>query len=401
MVQKKSYSRYFIILQEDEKGYAPSGDKMPSGYVKLETKNDKCKICFYIQNVKKDSTPYLLILICDKPECKKIISLGEVNIEEPDRNEYIFEYPFTNIADTGISTDKISGAGLIRTIDKNIISILSGFTSSEIPMWKDYEFITKPKIEEKEEIIEDINKEEEHTEKEIVNEVKEESNVENKFDDYEEMIEKVKQEEIERQQEPNQEEEQEVEKKNEEELRSEQAEQPVEEIHEEPKQEVNRETVEKEPREFKKSDKTYNEKVDKYSEFFNRLVEGFHEEDEVCTEIKNTKWYKISADELKNINQIKDVSKYAMIYYPMMSYYPYISKYGHFLLGYKYKKCGTLQYIIYGIPGRRNIYDQPYGGKSGFVTWIPSKDYKTNKDAPGYWIMFFDFKNSAVAIPLK
>lgn len=66
LTQKKSYSRYFIILQEDEKGYSQASDKMSSGYAKIEIKNDKCKISYYVQNLKKDSSPYYMILICAK-----------------------------------------------------------------------------------------------------------------------------------------------------------------------------------------------------------------------------------------------------------------------------------------------------------------------------------------------
>ena len=81
------------------------------------------------------------------------------------------------------------------------------------------------------------------------------------------------------------------------------------------------------------------------------------------------------------------------------NYYPYITKYGHYLMGYKYGKCGELKYLVYGIPGKRNFYDQPYGGKSGFVTWLPLDSRECGKNAMGYWIMFFDYKNYSVAIP--
>lgn len=44
LANKKSYSRYFIILQEDEKGHSISPEKQSSGYAKIEMKNDKCKV---------------------------------------------------------------------------------------------------------------------------------------------------------------------------------------------------------------------------------------------------------------------------------------------------------------------------------------------------------------------
>ena len=71
MTQKKSYSRYFIILQEDEKGYSLASDKVASGYAKLELKNDKCKISYYVQNLKKEMTPYYMMLVCNKKDVKR------------------------------------------------------------------------------------------------------------------------------------------------------------------------------------------------------------------------------------------------------------------------------------------------------------------------------------------
>lgn len=141
MAQKKGYSRYFIILQEEEKGFSLSNDKLPSGYVKLELKNEKCKVSYYVQNLKKGSSPYYMVLICNKKEIKKIIKLGEMEIDEHGRTDISFEYPYDNIADTSVPMDKVSGAAVIKILDENIISVMSGFSSTEIPDWKTYELL--------------------------------------------------------------------------------------------------------------------------------------------------------------------------------------------------------------------------------------------------------------------
>ena len=70
MAPKKNYSRYFIILQEDEKGFSLDTEKSPSGYVKLEKKNNKCKISYYAQNLSMEKQPYHLILVCNKKDVK-------------------------------------------------------------------------------------------------------------------------------------------------------------------------------------------------------------------------------------------------------------------------------------------------------------------------------------------
>jgi len=138
LTQKKSYSRYFIILQEDEKGYALASDKLPSGYAKLEIKNDKCKISYYVQNLKKESAPYFMILICGKKDVKKIIKLGELNIDDYGRAEVSYEYQADNLANCGINVDKVIGAGIVKFMNTNIVSIMSGFASTDIPEWKGF-----------------------------------------------------------------------------------------------------------------------------------------------------------------------------------------------------------------------------------------------------------------------
>ena len=172
MAQKKNYSRYFIILEEDEKGYSLGVDKSASGYVKLENKNGKCKISYYVQNIKKQSSPYYMVLICNKKGSKDIIKIGEMNIDEYGRADICYEYPVDNIGNCGINADKISGAAIVKFLDSNIISVMSGFSTTDIPAWKSFSI-----IESKERKKEDIK--EEKTNKTI-------------FDKYEETIEEIK-----------------------------------------------------------------------------------------------------------------------------------------------------------------------------------------------------------------
>lgn len=182
MAQKKSYSRYFIILQEDEKGYALASDKLPTGYVKLELKNDKCKVSYYVQNLKKESAPYYMTLILGKKGINKIIKIGELNIDNYGRAEVCYEYLANNIADTGMSMDNVSGAAVAKLLDKNVISVLSGFLTSDIPKWREYEII-EPKVREAKEELEKEKEEDEAIEEKSI------------FDKYEESIEISKQQE--------------------------------------------------------------------------------------------------------------------------------------------------------------------------------------------------------------
>ncbi len=122
---------------------------------------------------------------------------------------------------------------------------------------------------------------------------------------------------------------------------------------------------------------------------------------EICSEIKRCKWYKIPVDSQRSMYNMSNYNKYTMLYYPMINYYSYIKKYEHYLIGYKLNKDNRMKYLIYAIPGTKNKMDQPYVGKSGFVTWMPLNSEENDENSLGYWLMFYDFKTSTIVIPVK
>jgi hypothetical protein len=101
------------------------------------------------------------------------------------------------------------------------------------------------------------------------------------------------------------------------------------------------------------------------------------------------------------MNNCLDYNKYTVVYYPMANYFQYIRKFGHFILGYKLDKESKMKYLVYGIPGTKSRADQPFGGKSGFVTWVPLREGDEDEDSYGYWLMFYDFRNSTIVIPVR
>ena len=147
-----------------------------------------------------------------------------------------------------------------------------------------------------------------------------------------------------------------------------------------------------------------NDEIDPYSfemrgalgEFFEGIVKDFEEVKNKFKEIKYCKWYKVKVNDLDEMCNVTNYNKYTIAYYPMLNYYPYIKKYGYFLLGYKCDNKGELKYIVYGVPGKKDKDEQPYVGKTGFVTWMD-----TGKGNVGCWLMFYDYKNSTVVVPMK
>lgn len=408
MAQKKNYSRYFIILQEDEKGYATSTDKLPSGYLKLENKNDKCKVSYYVQNLKKEPAPYYMILICNKKEVKKIIRIGELNIDDYGRADVTYEYPIDSIGGSKISMDKISGAAIVKFLDSNIISVMSGFASTDIPQWKGFEMIDNSARAKKEDKPADANNS-------IFDEY--EKNIEavkavNKEDKSGvEQVNKVINESETHEDELKYKDSNQMERDNKDNVNSEDKNNSLnaekEEIEAERKDEakVDIET-EKENITYEDDDNFEDRNKNEYplgavGEFFRGISHGLEELKELNHEIKKCTWYKVDIKNINDMYNCSDYNKYTVLYYPMISYYPYIKQYGHYIIGYKFNNEGKMKYLVYGVPGKKSRQEQPYGGKSGFVTWIPLKHGEEDEDSMGYWLMFYDFRNSTIIIPVK
>lgn len=452
--------RNFLILKEDGKGYSVSSDKPLSGYAKIEGKGDKCKITFYAQNLKKDN--YHMILMCFKKGMKQNINLGAMNINEQGRAEISNEYSMNNIANTGAQLDNISGAAIVKVMGSSFTVIMCGFMSGEKAP-EDWSKINITNMQPQENMPKE-SKREEDTPKEIKPEEnipKEDIRVENiaekdttkdiippstqasKLNDIpekEKSVERIEEktrvtentnvdtsevlsipkeympgenntyaniiprEELEKiderftQREDN--------SKNEE-NEFDKYEKIIEAskiVLEESKSAQNIKSKNKENNNIKVDDKNRDDEEEDFilrgsvADFFEAAAEGFEPMRGICKEVKYCKWYKVKVDNLDTLCNISNYNKYTIAYYPMMNYYPYIKKYGHYLLGYKCDPSGKMKYLVYGIPGKKDKADQPYGGKSGFVTWVPSED--KGKDM-GFWLMFFDFKNSVIVVPMK
>lgn len=377
MAQKKNYSRYFIILNEDEKGYAIASDKLPTGYVKLEVKSNKCKISYYVQNLKREAAPYYMILVLGKKDTNKLIKMGELNIDDFGRADVSYEYTSDNIGDTGVDVDSISGASVVRMIDTNIKPVLSGFLTSDIPKWRDY-IIIEPKSREEEKVKEEVtpisifDKYEESVEQRV--KIEEVEEIEEIDDSRKDIVEDIV----------------EVDDAREDMLEVEE----LEQVREEQQELEAQESVENDVYTRHKDEKRPKCKVGK---FFNELAKDYEEMKDEIDEIKNCVWYRIPSKDINSMNCPMHWNKYSVIYSPMINYHNYIMAHKYYLVGYKYDKEGKMKCLIYGIPGSKSKLHQPYGGKTGFVTWVPSKSRKCE----GYWLMFYDFKTSTILIPVK
>ena len=391
MASNNRLYRNFVILQEDERGYANSEDKTLSGYSKIEAKGDKCKISFYAQNLKKDNDKYYMVLICSKKDIKQIVNLGPLEVTDKGKGEVTKEFNVSNIAGLNLDFDKISGAAIVKMNNDSPIFVMCGFLNGQQPTdnWKGYTIVkTRDVRSTKSNIIKDSKKEIKKNDSKK-RKVKEESLSENEAKEEEKpIIENPIRDEVEVKIEP-------------EETKKEFAESEESEIikENEPKENLRGKFEDYEDKiEANKEFDPINGKIrGSIGEYFESIVDGFERDTDSIDELKYTKWYKVPVHDLREMCNMNNYNKYTLAYYPMLNYYPYIKKYGFFIIGYKCDSKGNLKHIIYGVPGKKDKDEQPYDGRTGFVTWVSIKNNANN----GCWLMFYDFKNSTVVVPMK
>ena len=391
MASNNRLYRNFVILQEDERGYANSEDKTLSGYSKIEAKGDKCKISFYAQNLKKDNDKYYMVLICSKKDIKQIVNLGPLEVTDKGKGEVTKEFNVSNIAGLNLDFDKISGAAIVKMNNDSPIFVMCGFLNGQQPTdnWKGYTIVkTRDVRSTKSNIIKDSKKEIKKNDSKK-RKVKEESLSENEAKEEEKpIIENPIRDEVEVKIEP-------------EETKKEFAESEESEIikENEPKENLRGKFEDYEDKiEANKEFDPINGNIrGSIGEYFESIVDGFERDTDSIDELKYTKWYKVPVHDLREMCNMNNYNKYTLAYYPMLNYYPYIKKNGFFMIGYKCDSKGNLKHIIYGVPGKKDKDEQPYDGRTGFVTWVSIKNNANN----GCWLMFYDFKNSTVVVPMK
>lgn len=403
MASNNKLYRNFIILQEDERGYSNATGKTLSGYSKIEARAEKCKVSFYAQNLKKDTDDYHMVLICCKKDCKQIIDLGKIVISDTGKGEITKEYDASNIGGLGVSFDKICGAAVTKMKDGLPIYVMCGFLNSEQPSdnWKNYKVVKcnehKPITMQKKPKKDDCKDDKKSDKK---SEKKSDKCEHKKRDDDDKPVEissiskddnndKV-------QEEPRAEEVNTEETK----VEEEKVEEPkVEEVPYVPRENLRGkfEEYEEQIEAVKEFDPDASDIRGSIGEYFEAVANGFERCKGKYKEVKYTKWYKVPVNDLYEMCNMSNYNKYTLAYYPMLNYYPYIKKHGYFMLGYKCDSEGNLKYIVYGIPGKKDKDEQPYDGKTGFVTWVNDND----SDEVGCWLMFYDYKNSTVVVPMQ
>ena len=447
MAVKKTYNRYFIIFQEEDKGFGIAIDKQPTGYLKIETRSGKCKITVYAQNLKKEKGPYICCMIDTSKTPPLVARLGSIPVDDMGRGETWWEFNENNIADEGETADKFSVAAIL--VDgKGVECPLSGLIGKEKVEWKSKIVKPEPDRSEKEEAkIEDEKKED------IKKEEDEVSAKAEKFQQYEENVKEAARSDKEKlpnqsgkavkydnqnitenipkdednnqienniednnepedesdykdsneikYEEDNQDKDYGIDKKNYNQSDLENGEEPYNQYAMMDESEEDMEDSRHPIENVVKQEERKEERRRTHADMFHGILKNFEEVKGLCPYMKNFRWWKIPYGYDVDIKENKYYPYFCAVYhlkmtYPYLNYIKYFKKCGYYYFGIKYDDNNEVKYIVYGVKGMNNMEHQPYMGMTGFVKWV-----KIDESESGMWLMFYNPYTGCIMVPKK
>lgn len=361
-LKRDIYKRTYIMFEQDEKGCSLIKDKEVTGYLKVETRAGRGRITASLQNLNPSFTYNVKFLKNgDNPE---IVDFGAVRVDDKGRGGAEWTFDTTNINGNKIKFNELSVAfvegrnndtiiPLSSVLDKKRFNwkyiynkLLNNKVKEEIPIEeKVKQTETTPETKHKEDNLPKYNDEgDQEINPEIYN--KKESTTYDEGTHSKEDIE-ISKPKIET------------------------------DLHKENEDENDKETApdKAESEGYRISDEEENNGYIKYlREYVNNIINYLNEVHPFDKDIKGYRWWKISTG-------YRD------------------GNYDHYLVGFVNDENGKLKYIVYGMPGLFTLSDQPFGGMTGFVYWVPLKENMRGSGDMGYWLMHIDAVTGQIAIP--
>lgn len=425
---KRRYKRYFVILEEEDRGFSTSSSEGVKGYGKIEVRNDKGTLSLYCQNLraleeKKES--YRLYLISTKDAIKPIvIDIGPISADNNGRGEIIWTFNAENVKGSKRTLENFDTMALVvETLEESqrVVAPLVGYIHKEKTSWKsilqkELYFSNKSRQEKTFETFKEKALQEPLETNEIkdINDVKEDSKEVNKIQVDERNTEfqsNVKPEELMDNEEATKEEEVII--------YEDMAIQ--EEVITKDEGVMREETIaitESSPLEVEdiKSHKehSFQEDWDVETTVLQQYIEAtlkiFPRVELFDRNLRNYKWWQIQYNtQTIYRSYMPFISHLEILHNPYYYHYPYyytseyqnqLYRYQHYIFGIAYDEEKRAKYYVYGIPGKRTIEDQPYGGETGFIYWHPYNYTGLSQEDFGYWLLHIDANTNGVVEPL-
>lgn len=341
--------RFFVVLKSDDTAYSATGEK-PDGFFKFERFGNKCRITINVTGLRQpEDFSYKGVLVAFKDNKPEIIDMGILKLDDMGRCISQWLCDPEDVGGKGVALEDIKVcAVVVDNLQRQLITPLVGFIDDGYMDWK--------KSIEKVKDVDDVEPALKLSEEPPGKDEMEDTGSEIEFN-------VTGEDEVE----------DEVSENNIEVIPESDALGKVEETEEAEEQPQSKKI--KEPMELKyvevSGESQYIQNLKKYIEDVINHLQEVQPFEEI---MEGYKWWRIENNYALN----KD----------------------HYLMGLFFEQ-DKVKYIVYAMPGKFNVFDQPYGGLTGFVCWRPSKGQRFEYDADGYWIMHIDALTGQIVVPLK
>ncbi|WP_432662270.1 hypothetical protein R9X47_17230 [Wukongibacter baidiensis] len=146
MANDRRYKRYFIILENEDRGFEKADKRVPKGYAKIEVRNGKGLLNVYVQDLKyfKDAKYiYRNYLISTKGDKSVFVDTGAFVIDEKGKGELKVKFNPDNVEGSKRTIEDFNVVAVIakpieRSSEENeIFGPLVGYMDKEKINWKD------------------------------------------------------------------------------------------------------------------------------------------------------------------------------------------------------------------------------------------------------------------------
>ncbi|AKL93607.1 hypothetical protein CACET_c00890 [Clostridium aceticum] len=429
---KRRYRRYFVMLEEEDKGYSISKSEGTKGYGKIEVRNNNGTLSLHCQNLKKleeKKESYRLYLIQTKNVLEPIVvDIGPVKVEGSGKGEIIWEFNSENVKGSKKTIEDFDTLTLVvETIEESqrVIIPLVGYIHKEKTNWraalqKNLFIASEVKKEKPVDFQRSAEKVQEKSEEKI--QVKPEEKMQEKLEE-KVKVDKPKQEKL-KEEKPK--EEKSKEEKSKEEKPIEPAKEKIKEdqLKEEKTQESNsleiKENSLEENLSHKKPESQYSfekdwdiaaKEIPPLQKYIESTLKVFPRVEPFDEKLQDYEWWQIQYNTqtiyraympfISHIEMMINPYYYHYSYYLSSEYQKQLYRYQHYIFGVCYDDNKRAKYYIYGIPGKKITKEQPYQGKTGFVYWHPSHYAQFKQEGFGYWLMHIDAETGKMVEPLS
>ncbi|WP_432406405.1 hypothetical protein [Wukongibacter sp. M2B1] len=161
MANDRRYTRYFIILENEDRGFEKADKRVPKGYAKIEVRNGKGLLNVYVQDLKyfKDAKYiYRNYLISTKGDKSVFVDTGAFVIDEKGKGELKVKFNPDDVEGSRRTIEDFNVVAVIakpieRSSEQNeVFGPLVGYIDKEKINWKDVVINANKEPEENDEL---------------------------------------------------------------------------------------------------------------------------------------------------------------------------------------------------------------------------------------------------------